>query len=45
MTDVTRILSASEQGDAGAADQLLPLVCLIPTVWVMQARSRFRIAW
>jgi RNA polymerase sigma factor (TIGR02999 family) len=26
MTDVTRILSAIEQGDAGAADQLLPLV-------------------
>ena len=26
MNDVTRILSAIEQGDAGAADQLLPLV-------------------
>ena len=26
MTDVTRILSAIEQGDAGAAEQLLPLV-------------------
>jgi len=26
MSDVTRILSAIEQGDAGAADQLLPLV-------------------
>jgi RNA polymerase sigma factor (TIGR02999 family) len=26
MTDVTRILSAIEQGDPGAADQLLPLV-------------------
>ena len=26
MTDVTRILSALEQGDAGAAEQLLPLV-------------------
>jgi RNA polymerase sigma factor (TIGR02999 family) len=26
MNDVTRILSAIEQGDAGAAEQLLPLV-------------------
>jgi hypothetical protein len=26
MSDVTRILSAIEQGDAGAASQLLPLV-------------------
>jgi len=26
MTDVTRILNAIEQGDAGAADELLPLV-------------------
>jgi len=26
MSDVTRILSAIEQGDAGATDQLLPLV-------------------
>jgi hypothetical protein len=26
MTDVTRILSAIEQGDPSAADQLLPLV-------------------
>lgn len=26
MTDVTRILSAIEQGDAKAADKLLPLV-------------------
>ena len=26
MSDVTRILSAIEQGDAGAAEQLLPLV-------------------
>src|SRR6476469_3378029 len=26
MTDVTRILSAIEQGDASAAEQLLPLV-------------------
>ena len=26
MSDVTRILSAIEQGDAQAADQLLPLV-------------------
>jgi len=26
MTDVTRILSAIEQGDAHAAEQLLPLV-------------------
>lgn len=26
MTDVTRILNAIEQGDARAADQLLPLV-------------------
>ena len=26
MTDVTRILTAIEQGDAGAADELLPLV-------------------
>ena len=27
MTDVTRILSAIEQGDPTAAEQLLPLVC------------------
>ena len=26
MSDVTRILSAIEQGDTGAAEQLLPLV-------------------
>ena len=26
MSDITRILSAIEQGDAGAAQQLLPLV-------------------
>ena len=26
MTDVTKILSAIEQGDASAAEQLLPLV-------------------
>ena len=26
MTDVTRILSAIEQGDSSAAEQLLPLV-------------------
>lgn len=27
MSDVTRFLSAIEQGDAKATDQLLPLVC------------------
>jgi hypothetical protein len=26
MTDVTRILNAIERGDAGATDELLPLV-------------------
>ncbi|HCO95111.1 MAG TPA: hypothetical protein DIU00_14355 [Phycisphaerales bacterium] len=36
MTNVTRILHAIEQGDARAADELLPLVyeelCLQPTL-------------
>jgi len=46
MTDVTRILSAIEQGDPSAAEQLLPLVYdelrkLAPKRWLRSSRPDF----
>ena len=37
MSDVTRILNEIEQGDARAADRLLPLV-LMETAWKMACK-------